>query len=135
MIEFKTLSIHNNWEIQPNFYIYGKLTNNKQYDLVTINPDYRKVMPMYYKEGKDLPIWCCDIPEGKHLCLLDGQLCALFTWKTIKIVKDGVVQCRPNLIPMSYDIELKQLGLIVDFDDTKGIANATEKFRKREYMI
>ena len=135
MIEFKTLSSHNDWEIQPCFYIYGTLANNKQSDLVTINTDTLNAVSMYYKEGKNLPIWFYDIPEGKHLCLLDDQVCALFTWKTIRIAKDGIVQFIPDFVPMPYDIELRQLGLIVDFNDTKGIADATEKFQKREYMI
>jgi hypothetical protein len=135
MIEFRSLSKHNDWEIQPSFYIHGKLVNNKQSDLVTINSDNLNAVSMYYKEGKSLPIWFYDIPTGMHLCLLDDQVCALFTWKTIRIAKDGMVQFSPDFVPMSYDIELRQLGLIVDFNDAKGIHEAVEKFNSKAYII
>lgn len=133
MIEFKRLSKYNNWEVQPSFYIHGTLI--KDTDLVTINPEGLNRVSMYYKEGQGLPHYFYDIAEGKHFCLLDGQLCALFTWKVINIAKKGIVQWSPGFEPHPFDIELKQLGLIVDFNDAKGISEATTKFNNRDYLV
>ena len=56
-----------------------------------------------------------DIPEGAHLCMVDNTLCILFTWKRILFTKGGYVYS--NEYQGSFDVWLKQMGLIVDVKD------------------
>lgn len=135
MLKFRPLQENNGiWEYQPNFYLHGTINGKYDTDLVTILNDmhYTKVSE-YYLKGKALPFNVIDIPEGKHLCDVNGITCALFTWKCLSINKNGKIFSR--LYTGSYDMRLRQLGLIVDVRDKEGLVDAEEKFNNRVCIL
>lgn len=87
MIKFKPLSSRNeNWIYQPD--LHGKLSTNYETDSVVMQDDvFHTRISRYYREG--IAPTFLDIPEGKHLCEVDGILCAIFVWKKIVFCKGG----------------------------------------------
>lgn len=71
MIKFKPLSSRNeNWIYQPDFYLHGKLSTNYETDSVVMQDDvFHTRISRYYREAPTF----LDIPEGKHLCEVDGM--------------------------------------------------------------
>ena len=135
MIKFKSLSNRNeNWIYQPDFYLHGKLSTNYETDVVVMQDDiFNTRISKYYREGIGLPPTFIDIPEGKHLCKVDGILCALFVWKKIVFCKGGWVGDLGYSGP--FDVWLRQIGLIVDITDKEGVLDAQNKFNNRESFI
>ena len=131
MIKFKSLSNRNeNWIYQPDFYLHGKLSTNYKTDAVVMQDDiFNTRISKYYQEGIGLPPTFIDIPEGKHLCEVDGKLCALFVWKKIVFCKGGWVGDLGYSGP--FDVWLRQIGLIVDIADKEGVLDAQNKFNNR----
>ena len=131
MIKFKPLSNRNeNWIYQPDFYLHGKLSTNYKTDTVVMQDDvFNTRISKYYREGIGLPPTFIDIPEGKHLCEVDGILCTLFVWKKIVFCKGGWVGDLGYSGP--FDVWLRQIGLIVDITDKEGVLDAQNKFNNR----
>ena len=135
MIKFESLSSRNeNWIYQPDFYLHGTLATKYGTDLVVMKDDIFNIqISRYYLEGVGLAPTFLGIAEGKHLCEIDGILCAIFVWKKIVFCKDGWVgdlgYCGP------FDVWLRQIGLIVDIRDKEGILDAQNKFNNRESFI
>lgn len=131
MIKFKSLSSRNeNWIYQPDFYLHGKLSTNYKTDAVVMQDDiFNTRISKYYREGIGLPPTFIDIPEGKHLCEVDGILCVLFVWKKIVFCKGGWVGDLGYSGP--FDVWLRQIGLIVDITDKEGVLDAQNKFNNR----
>lgn len=135
MIKFRPLQEHNgDWEYQPSFYLHGTLNSKYDTDLVTILNDanYNTISEYYYK-GLSLPFKVINIPEGQHLCDVNGITCVLFTWKCLNINKNGMIFSSQYTGP--YDIYLRQLGLIVDLRDKTSIKDAREKFNNKECIL
>ena len=135
MLKFRPLQKHNgSWEYQPSFYLHGTLNSKYDTDLVTILNDANyDTIPEYYYKGQALPFRVIDIPEGKHLCDVNGTTCVLFTWKCLNINKNGMIFS--SQYTGHYDIYLRQLGLIVDLRDKAGIEDAREKFNNKECIL
>lgn len=135
MIKFKPLSCRNeNWIYQPDFYLHGKLSTNYETDSVVMQDDvFHTRISRYYREGIGLAPTFLDIPEGKHLCEVDGILCAIFVWKKIVFCKGGWVGDQGYSGP--FDVWLRQIGLIVDITDKEGVLDAQNKFNNRESFI
>ena len=131
MIKFKPLSNRNeNWIYQPDFYLHGKLSTNYKTDTVVMQDDiFNTRISKYYREGIGLATTFIDIPEVKHLCEVDGILCALFVWKKIVFCKGGWVGDLGYSGP--FDVWLRQIGLIVDITDKEGVLDAQNKFNNR----
>lgn len=129
MIHFKSC----NNDYIPGIYLHGNLLSRYNIDTVKLVEDIYPKIPVYYLEGNALPILNTDIPEGTHLCMVDNTLCVLFTWKKILFIKGSSVYS--NKYQGSYDVWLKQMGLIVDIKDKEGIIDAKTKFKNKEYTI
>ena len=129
MIHFKSC----NKEYIPGIYLHGTILDKYNTDVVKLVEDIYPKISVYYLEGKRLPILNIDIPEGTHLCMVDNTLCILFTWKRILFTKGGYVYS--NEYQGSFDVWLKQMGLIVDVKDKEGIMDAQNKFKNKEFII
>ena len=131
MIKFKSLSSRNgDWIYQPDFSLHGKLSTNCETDEVVMRGDvFNTRISRYYREGIGLASTFLDIPEGKHLCEIDGILCALFVWKKIVFCAEGWVSDLGYSGP--FDVWLRQIGLIVDITDKEGVLDAQNKFNNR----
>lgn len=133
MIEFKPLQSRNgDWVFQPDFYLHGSIA--KDTDLVVMNTDvFSNKVSRCYLEGQALPSTFIDIPEGRHLCSVNGITCVLYTWKCIIFSKDGWTVTSNYNGPV--DVWLRQLGLIVAINDEKYIEDAEQKFNNKSYII
>lgn len=129
MIHFKSC----NKNYVPGIYLHGTILNKYSTDIVKLVEDIYPKVSIYYLEGRPLPILNIDIPEGTHLCMVDNTLCVLFTWKRILFIKNGYIYS--NEYQGSYDVWLKQMGLIVDVNDKEGIMDARNKFKNKEFII
>lgn len=120
-------------EYISGIYLHGTILDKYNTDVVKLVEDIYPKISVYYLEGKTLPILNIDIPEGTHLCMVDNTLCILFTWKRILFTKSGYVYS--NEYQGSFDVWLKQMGLIVDVKDKEGIMDAQNKFKNKEFII
>ena len=129
MIHFKSCSK----EYISGIYLHGTILDKYNTDVVKLVEDIYPKISVYYLKGKKLPILNIDIPEGAHLCMVDNTLCILFIWKRILFIKGSYVYS--NEYQGSFDVWLKQMGLIVDVKDKEGIMDAQNKFKNKEFII
>lgn len=135
MIKFKPLQCRNeNWIYQPDFYLHGTLATKYGTDLVVMRDDvFSDRVSRFYLEGVALPPTFIDIPEGKHMCEVGNATCVVFTWKRIVFARNGWTSDVGYTGPM--DVWLRQMGLIVDLSDKKGIKEAEVEFNNRNFIL
>ena len=103
--------------------MHGKLSDKYDTDAVVMQDDmFGARISRYYREGVGLAPTFVDIPEGKHLCEVDGVLCAIFRLEEDSICKGGWVSDLGYSGP--FDVWLRQIGLIVDIRDKEGVLDA-----------
>lgn len=137
MLYFKVLKAHNEWPYQKDFYLHGTIQGKYDTDMVTMDDSiYKERVSGFYYRGLPVGASFIDIPEGIHLCDLDGTVCMLFTWKRINITSPNSNCWTCSIEGTSpYDISLRQIGLIVDARDKIGLKDAENKFKKRVKFV